>query len=342
MLLEFEDGTFDSQSLLRQMQEGVLPETLKLIRDQSFVKTNENLEKQNLPPLGEDSFQDLFKNSYEIIQQKAIKRAKINFNTKTAGETLKPEFYKEFDSLEIDNLTDEKAQFKVKLENQKLKLLNDLQVINGRNQEDNSVLNKDAKDKQAQIDLINKKIANVDIERQTVATNEFDYVDAKTGNVRYKTEEKIVSGLYSSTFFSDEETALNPDYVKNLENTAKQANEQGKYESDNLYQNDSSKTKQQYALELYENKVLDLQKIRTLGTEETLTFNLNKIKKQVDEKTIQDGDLESFASASNFSVESQLLRKFNSAGLFGDTEGNVKISPFDLQQLGISSRNFVG
>ena len=341
-LLEFEDGTFDSQSLLRQMQEGVLPETLKLIRDQSFVKTNENLEKQNLPPLGEDSFQDLFKNSYEIIQQKAIKRAKINFNTKTAGETLKPEFYKEFDSLEIDNLTDEKAQFKVKLENQKLKLLNDLQVINGRNQEDNSVLNKDAKDKQAQIDLINKKIANVDIERQTVATNEFDYVDAKTGNVRYKTEEKIVSGLYSSTFFSDEETALNPDYVKNLENTAKQANEQGKYESDNLYQNDSSKTKQQYALELYENKVLDLQKIRTLGTEETLTFNLNKIKKQVDEKTIQDGDLESFASASNFSVESQLLRKFNSAGLFGDTEGNVKISPFDLQQLGISSRNFVG
>ena len=71
-----------------------------------------------MPPLGEDSFQDLFKNSYEIIQQKAIKRAKINFNTKTAGETLKPEFYKEFDSLEIDNLTDEKAQFKVKLENQ--------------------------------------------------------------------------------------------------------------------------------------------------------------------------------------------------------------------------------
>ena len=72
--------------------------------------------------------------------------------------------------------------------------------------------------------------------------------------------------------------------------------------------------------------MLDLQKIRTLGTEETLTFNLNEIKKQVGEKTIQNGDLESFASASNFSIESRLLRKFNSAGLFADKDGSKNIS----------------
>mgnify|MGYP003630869128 FL=1 len=310
------DGSFeqDSTAILRKMRGDLEKDELNLIRDQAFVNINKSLSEQGLPPLLEDDYQELFRDSYKKIQNKANAQADALYNTMQLPlEEPKDKFYESVDLNFTNNLA-ENDQSKVGFENKKLKLIGQIRDVERKisNDPTNELLIQQRADLVGEYNLIPDLIKNI----------------AEGENVS------------ESTYFPQDQIDSNP-IVKQMQGIASNANKDGKDIADNLYKNDRSKTRQEYAVELYKDKVFDLQRIQALGAKETFELDANKMKSSVTQGGKLSGGI-SINENKKVSINNPVLRKLMKAGFFPDKNGKIQVSAFDLQQAGVTSRKFEG
>ena len=314
-LLLADDSTGDVDDLLVRMQEGVTDEKINLVAEQSFENVNKALNKDGLPPLTEDSYEELFYKTYKKIQNKAIKKADIEFNNSTLGVEFSTKFFNAVDSNFTTSLPENKRK--------KVELMNKVLELTPLIQEAQNKLNQDPSNAALQTQL--------------------DGLQAKL---------KIIPGLIKgieegdtdveSTYFDPEAILKNP-VVAEMQNDAVNGFNVGKNIANNLYENDKSLTRQQYALQLFKDKTFRLQNIQSKGAEEKVSFNVKNMSTSVISGGIDASTGIKFGGGGEkIDIDNGILRKLKSGGYLPDKDGNIEISPFGLQQLGLDSRNFEG